>query len=213
MKKKLSEVQLSPTQQKVIDFIKTHPDATPEIVIEGTNMPKITAYSALKSLVTAKAIVMKEADGKKTYNVLVEATSERPLVETTNTNHMEVKKEVKKKSADGKRDFTKYKFNNEVHSKGSLVRAIVAQYAKDKKPSMTKLKEVFPDELIPTYGVFQEVGVAKKRSGDKQRYFLKPEHVIKLKDKSVAVTNQLTSVYLESFLVAAKKLGYTAKVV
>ena len=213
MKKKSSEVQLSPTQQKVVDFIKTHPDATPEIIIDGTNMPKITAYSALKSLVTAKAIVMKEADGKKTYSVLVEATTERPLVVTTNTNHTEEKKEVKKKPTDGKRDFTKYKFNGEEHSKGGLVRAMVAQYAKDKKPSMAKLKEVFPDELIPTYGVFQEVSVAKKRSGDKQRYFLKPEQVIKLKDKSVAVTNQLTSAYLETFLAVAKKLGYTAKVV
>ena len=213
MKKKLSETQLSPTQQKVIDFIKAHPDATPEIVIEGTNLPKITAYSALKSLVTAKAIVMKEVEGKKTYSVSDVVAPENAVEETTNSNQQEEKKETKKKPSDGKRDFTKYKFNGEVFSKGGLVRAMVAQYVKDKKPSMAKLKEVFPDELIPTYGVFQEVSVAKKRSGDKQRYFLKPELVIKLKDKNIAVTNQLTSAYLETFLAAAKKLGYTAKVV
>ena len=205
--------KLTDIQNKILEFIKTHPDASPEIVIEGTNLPKITAYSSLKSLVSLKAISMKETDGKKTYNVVGDLKQERGVVTTTNTNHTEEKKEVKKKSADGKRDFTKYKFNGEVFSKGGLVRAMVAQFCKDKKPSITKLREVFPDELIPTYGVFQEIAVAKKRSADKQRYFLKPEQVIKLKDgKTIAVTNQLTSSYLESFLAAAKKQSYTAKV-
>lgn len=205
--------KLTDIQNKVLEFVKTHPDASPEIVIEGTNLPKITAYSSLKSLVSLKAIVMKEADGKKTYNVVGDEKAERGVVTTTNTNHTEEKKEVKKKSVDGKRDFTRYKFNGEVFSKGGLVREIVAQFCKDKKPSITKLKEVFPDELIPTYGVFQELSVAKKRSADKQRYFLKPELVVKLKDgKTIAVTNQLTSAYLETFLSAAKKQGYGAKI-
>ena len=205
--------KLTDIQNKILEFIKTHPDASPEIVIEGTNLPKITVYSSLKSLVSLKAIEMKEAEGKKTYNIGGDVKQERGVVTTTNTNHTEEKKEVKKKPADGKRDFTKYKFNGEVHSKGGLVRAMVAQFCKDKKPSITKLKEVFPDELIPTYGVFQEISVAKKRSADKQRYFLKPEQVVKLKDgKTIAITNQLTSAYLESFLAAAKKQGYTSKV-
>jgi Fe2+ or Zn2+ uptake regulation protein len=213
MKKKTSEVQLTPIQQRVIDFIKANSDANPDAIIEGTRLPKITAYATLKALVNARAIEVKEVEGKKTYSMVDEVKQERPVVETTNNNHVEEKKEEKKKPADGKRDFSKYKFNGEIYSKGGLVREIVAQFCKDKKPSITKLREVFPDNLIPTYGVFQELSVAKKRSGDKQRYFLKPDQVIKLKDKTVAVTNQLTSAYLEAFLVAAKKLGYTAKIV
>lgn len=205
--------KLTDIQNRILEFVKTHPYASPEIVIDGLNLPKITAYSSLKSLVTLKAIEMKTEGGKKTYNVASELKPAGAVVETTNTNHTEEKKETKKKPTDGKRDFTKYKFNNEVHSKGGLVRAMVAQFCKDKKPSITKLREVFPDELIPTYGVFQEVAVAKKRSADKQRYFLKPEQVVKLKDgKTIAITNQLTSSYLESFLSAARKLGLTAKV-
>ena len=132
----------SETQIKIVEFIKTHPSSSPQSIIDGTNMPKITAYSALKSLVNSKAIAMKETDRKKTYNVLVEATSERPLLVTTNTNHTEEKKETKKKPTDGKRDFTKYKFNGEEHSKGGLVRAMVAQYAKDNGLTSIKYYEL-----------------------------------------------------------------------
>ncbi len=205
MKKELTE-----TQSKILDFIKTHPDANADIVIDGTNLPKITVYSSLKSLVSLKTITMKEEAGKKIYNAAGEPMTAKAVVGIINDNHVEEKKEVKK-ITDGKRDFTKYKFNGEVFSKGGLVRAMVAQFCKDKKPSITKLKEVFPDELIPTYGVFQEVSIAKKRSGDKQRYFLKPEQIIKLKDKNIAVTNQLTSAYLDNFLQAAKKVGMKAQ--
>ncbi len=205
MKKELTE-----TQVKILDFIKAHPAASPDSVIEGTGLPKITTYSGLKVLVAMKAIEMSEEAGKKIYSAASESVVTKAVVGITNDNHVEEKKEVKRKP-DGKRDFTKYKFGGEVYSKGGLVHAMVAQFCKDKKPSITKLKEVFPDELIPTYGVFQEVSVAKKRSGDKQRYFLKPEQVIKLRDgKSIAVTNQLTSAYLDSFMTAAKKVGMKA---
>src|SRR5437879_6124045 len=75
--------KLTDIKNKVLEFVKEHPDATPEIIIDGINMPKITVYSTLKSLVTLKAISMKEADGKKTYNVVDDAKSERAVVETT----------------------------------------------------------------------------------------------------------------------------------
>ncbi len=92
-----------------------------------------------------------------------------------------------------------------------MARAIIVQFVKDhRNTTFEKLKEIFPDTIVPTYGVFAELSVAKKRSAEKQRYFIKPEQVIKLKDKTITVTNQWTSVYIAKFLIEAKKHGYRA---
>jgi len=77
-------------------------------------------------------------------------------------------------------------------SKGALARAIVEKYVKgNQNTTYKKLLEVFPTKLLKRFGVVEEIEKAREISGKKyDRYFFKEEHVIKLKDKKVVVTNQ-----------------------
>jgi hypothetical protein len=52
---------------------------------------------------------------------------------------------------------------------------------------------------------------AKEMSKERQRFFIKPEEEIKLRDCSIAVSNQWTPDRMEKLLVIAKKLGYKIK--
>ena len=132
----------------------------------------------------------------------------------------ESKKEEKKStdevpSKKSKRDFSTFKFNGEEYNKGRLVRAIISKYAQDRKPSFNQLKEAFPDsEIKPyAYGLFRLVGDAKKINDESRRvrFFVKAGEEIKLKDKTIAVTNQITGDLLDRFLVVAKKHRYVVK--
>lgn len=206
----------SETQIKIVEFIKTHPSASPQAIIDGTGLPNITAYSMLKSLMTGKAIEMKVVDGKKTYTLTDESVQVRPVVETLNTNHVDKKKDTKKFQKTSKRDTSKFKFNGSISGKSEIVRLIVHQYVKD-HPSTTyaKLKTIFPDELFKTYGVFQAKSAAVKVSKERPRFFLNDDHLIRLKDKSIiAITNQVSAGSAwDSFLTHARKLGYVVRVV
>ena len=58
----------------------------------------------------------------------------------------------------------------------------------------------------------EEIAKAKELSGTRDRYFFKPEDVIKLGDKkSVVVCSQWTSTLIVPFVETAKKLGYKIK--
>jgi hypothetical protein len=210
--------KISATQKNVLKVVGDLKTATVEAVVEKMGgVPKIAIQSSLKSLVSAKALSLQNADGVKTYKIVEIPhdvdVKERTSKEKTPAEEVEAKEESKKKPSDAKRDFTRYKFGGvDSLSKGRLILAMVTEHvAKNKNTSYAKLKEIFPDELIPTYGVFQELAVAKKRSADRPRFFLKTEETIKLKDKTIAVTNQVTGSYLESFLAAAKKVGLKAQ--
>ena len=116
----------------------------------------------------------------------------------------------KKGKSEGGRDMRKFKFMGEQYTKGGLALAVVGEYvAKHKNISLTKLKEVFPDDLIKRFGVFQEVKKAKSfASGGRERYFLKEDQIIKLNGSRIAITNQWTSDNIKPFLTAARKLGF-----
>ena len=113
------------------------------------------------------------------------------------------------------RDNSKYKFNAEEGlGKGPLVRAVVAKYVEDHPDTTHKqLKEIFPDTLMKRFGVFANETEAKKLSGNKPRYFLKPEQMIKIKGQKepIAICNQWTAALIEPFIKAAKELGYKIK--
>jgi len=135
----------------------------------------------------------------------------------------EVKEEVKKEEpitketttkATPSRDNSKYKFNGEEYGKGPLVRAVVAKYVEDHPDNTYKqLKEVFPDTLMKRFGVFANEAEAKKLSGNKPRYFLKPEQMIKIKGQKepIAICNQWTAALIAPFVDCARKLGYKIK--
>lgn len=115
-----------------------------------------------------------------------------------------------KGKTEGGRDMRKFRFDGGQHTKGGLVLAVVRKYVeKHKNISLAKLKEVFPDEMLQRFGVFQEVRKAKTfTSGGRDRFFMKEEHVIKIKDGKIVVSNQWTAENIKPFLTAARKLGF-----
>ncbi len=130
----------------------------------------------------------------------------------------EVKKEEpaaeKTKAISSTRDNSKYKFNGVEYGKGPLVRAVVAAHIEaHNEISFKDLKLAFPDTLMKRFGVFAIEAEAKKLSGNKPRYFLKPEQMIKIKGQKepIAICNQWTAALIEPFIKVAKELGYKIK--
>lgn len=110
------------------------------------------------------------------------------------------------------RNRTLYTFNGQEYNKGRLAHAVIAAYAKDKKPTLKKAVELFPDNIVPPYGLIKPIAEAKKMSEKYQRFFIKPEEEIKLKDSVVAVSNQMTPERIEKIMqIARKELGYKIK--
>lgn len=103
-----------------------------------------------------------------------------------------------------------YAFNGQVLSKSFLAREIVAKYVLDNPKSTLKtLDEKFPAPFMGKYGIFKEITEAKKISGNGlARYFFKPEQLIKVGDKNIAICNQITEDKINSIIAIAKTLGY-----
>lgn len=119
----------------------------------------------------------------------------------------------KKKSEKSDRDYSKWVFDGQRLGKGKLVHSIIKAILK-KNPghTMDSLKKVFPDELVPNYGVISDASAARKRSTDKKRYFVLPDQILTLRGgRKIAVTNQITTRNLTPILRAAKSLGISVK--
>ncbi|PZF71850.1 hypothetical protein [Taibaiella soli] len=107
------------------------------------------------------------------------------------------------------RDVSQYTFNGRSFGKGPLVRAVVAQYVLDHQEiTYEELKEVFPDDLLKRFGIFQDQKTAKEIAPKGNRYFTKPDQIINVKDKEVVVCSQFTLENLQPFLKVARGLGY-----
>lgn len=164
---------------------------------------KIAKKPATKKTAARKAT--KSATANETEPVeITNLEPVEPVVEETDT---EITDKLKKG-----RNNDKYQFNGNSYGKGPLVREVVRQYvASHPKTTIKKLKEVFPDELLHRFGIFQEVDHART-FGARDRYFFKEEHQIKLADKKVVVVcNQFTTANIQPFLKAAKALGFKIK--
>lgn len=188
------------TTQKLVKFIENNPNATKEAIAESTGLKGLALYNTLKRLVKDGTITEGEHEGDKTYCIaeIEPATNHGPNEDST----------VISKG----RDNSKFKFNGEEYGKGPLVHAVVSQYVTDNKnTTYKKLKEVFPDELLKRFGIFQDEATAKQIAPKGGRYFSKPDQFIKLKDRSVIVCNQFTLANIQPFLKAAKTLGYKIK--
>lgn len=188
------------TTQKLVKFIENNPNATKEAIAEATGIKGLALYNTLKRLIKDGTITESEKDGDKTYFIAeIEAATNQSINEEP---------EVISKG----RDNSKFKFNGEEYGKGPLVHAVVSQYVSDNKnTTYKKLKEVFPDELLKRFGIFQDEVTAKQIAPKGGRYFSKPEQLIKLKDRSVIVCNQFTLANIQPFLKVAKTLGYKVK--
>lgn len=95
-------------------------------------------------------------------------------------------------------------------SKSFLARDIVAKFVSDNpKTTIAKLEEKFPAPFMGKFGLFKEVSEAKAISGNGlPRYFFKPEQLIKIGDKNIAVCNQITTEKIDAIIELAKTNGY-----
>lgn len=210
-------------KEKINELLKEKPELTPQEINYSSKgkIPFVQIYSILNAMVKDGEVLLRESDGKKFYS-LGKGSSTQSKTEVKNLNKPEAESKLtgKKEDADSTkvkinqsgRDLTKYKFNGKEYNKGRLAHAIVAQAVKDKKLGLKGMLELFPDTLIPPYGMIKPIKEAKAMSKERQRFFIKPEEEIKLRDEVIAVSNQFTKDRINSVIAIAKKqLGYSIK--
>jgi hypothetical protein len=181
-------------------------------------LPFVQIYSIMAGMIKNGVVKLNESDGKKSYTLIGEimatptSTEEKATEKDGGGEKSGSKKATSVKNNQGGRDLTKYKFNGREYNKGRLAHAIIAQAAKDKRLSLKGALELFPDEIIPPYGLIKTISEAKKMSKERQRFFIKPEEEIKLRDAVIAVSNQFTSERIDKVIAIAKKeLKYSIK--
>lgn len=216
-------------KEKIIEVVRFASSIDKKSISESTATQGIVLEGALSRLVKDNILSMELKDGDKIYSISL-AQGESNIEKVGASKISGPKKEKREKpdlkisneeddteisvksngKNEGKRDMRKFRFKGEHHTKGGLVHAIITEFvSKRKNISLTKLKESFPDELLQRFGVVQEISKAKQfASGGRDRYFMQPEKVIKLKDKRIVVCNQWTSDNIKPFLTTARKLGF-----
>lgn len=221
--------------EKTIGYIKANPGATKASISEATGVKGLQLHNFLSKLVREGQLMVAGQGNEATYD-LVEQDGHRNVIvdnkdwagepqggESTNgtagqnanqpviTNEVTTAKDHSVSKAVTTRNNTKYSFMGQELGKGPLCRELIRHIAQQ-GITFKKLKEMFPDELIPRFGVFQDMEKAREISGHKyDRYFFKESDVIKLKDKNVVCTNQLTLPLIEKIIARAKELGYEIK--
>ena len=112
------------------------------------------------------------------------------------------------KSSNSKKP-TQYMFNKIKHGKGRLVLAVVKEFTKLNKPTLTELKKAFPNQLQKYYGVVASIDEAKKKSENYPRFFVGDNDIIQLAHGNrAAVTTQWGASNIDPFIKNAIKLGF-----
>lgn len=191
------------TIQKLISFLEKNPNSNKESIAEVIGLKGLALFNILKRLVKEGTITEVEGE-EKSYSLAT--------IDDGEASNKELQEQEETEVISKGRDNSKFKFNGELYGKGPLVHAVVSQYVADNKgTTYKKLKEVFPDELLKRFGIFQDEDTAIQIAPKGGRYFSKPEQIIKLKDRSVIVCNQFTLANIQPFLKVAKALGYKVK--
>jgi hypothetical protein len=206
----MKTTEMTETQKKVLDHIEKFSDSSAEIIASGTGLNKLIVFKTVKVLSENELIKINSENNPPTYTLnKADVKNTKTAVKKVGKATIEKEKDEVVAKSEG-RNTEKLKFNGELYGKGKLVLAVVKKYISDNpKATLTKLKEVFPDSLQPRYGVVQEIGKAKKLSEDRDRFFFKPEDLIKVGDKKIAVCNQFGSHNLP--LKHFKSMGFIIK--
>lgn len=189
-----------------------------------TGIPLIKAQWAAKMLEEEQQITSEKKAGDKIIRLVdtqAAPTSETPAEQTETTpteepaNQKKEKAEKSKKQEKTGRDTTKYAFErSEPMPKGQTALAVLKAFFRDHKPTLKQVKEAFDDAIVQRYGVTQELSNAKALSGDRDRFFMKPEQILVTKDgKKLACTTQWTAERFAAFLKVARKAGYNVRAV
>jgi hypothetical protein len=215
-------------QKRIVDYLIEVKQSDPETICFTKKIPLIIIYTAIKALEAAGAISVTMKDGKRILTMVdaekaVAVYQSPPVVKDVAPVTKKTKQEVSPviqqpdlPEKTGKRDTTKYTFQNEVLSKGRLVLALIRRYVKENSVTLEQLHAAWPDaEIKPfTYGLIKEASVAKKINTDSKRtrFFVEDADLIKTNDGVyVSVSNQMTSDILVRVLEVAKRHGYTVK--
>jgi len=202
-------------QSMILAFVAKNEESTVDAIAAGTGVFKLNVYKILKGLLENKRLKVVEKSnppryilGNKVIKGKQDINSDKKVPQEEKGEVLDVFPKLKKTG----RDTSKLMFMGKEYGKGPLVLAVIKHYCENNKVSLAKLKELFPDEsLSPRYGVVQLLNTAKKLSVGRDRFFLKPEQLIKVGDAKVAVTSQWGAGNIGKFLSIAKKLGYTIK--
>ena len=193
--------------KKVVTFLESNPGATKADITAKTKIAGIELTNALKAM-RKEGRLIEEGEGKAmTFSVAAEAeVTEEPSTE------LEVPVDEEQEAPKGinvGRNKDQYKLDGQLYGKGRIVQAVVRKYVTENpKVTYKQLKEVFPDELLNRFGIFQDETTARSLSGARDRYFLKEEDGIKLGDRKVVFTSsQFTADSVQPLLAVAKKLG------
>lgn len=209
-------------REKILAIINEKKRVSPPEINYATKgkLPLVQIYAVAKKLSDEGIIVIQQEEKNKFYVLGDKSTStksepvkaESEKSKKSNSDEGE-EKSTRVKAATGGRDLTRYKFNGlENLSKGRLALAIVAQYAKDRRPSLKAALEMFPDTIVAPYGFIKPASEAKRLSKERARFFVRPEELIKLKDETVAVSNQMTPDRIAQVIsIATKELKYKIK--
>ena len=201
--------------EKLIAFLEQNPHASKAQITEATGLKGLPLFNTVKYLLKDCTITSHGEGDDMTY-AIAENKSGEAVIEniTKGSKAKKTTPALAPAATSTSRDTAKYKFNGEEYGKGPLVRAVVEKYVED-TPDITfkQLKEIFPDTLMKRFGVFANEQDAKNLSGKKNRYFLKPEQLIKIKGQKapIAVCNQWTAELIRPFLIVVKELGYKVK--
>jgi len=117
------------------------------------------------------------------------------------------------------RDYTKYKFNNNIYGKSRLVQAVVKKFVDD-NPDITfdKLKEIFPDTLQSNSKIqFSSIQVVFSKfheipDSELKRFFHNDDEILSLADCEILVSNQWNRENIQNFINAAVELGYLIEI-
>jgi hypothetical protein len=147
-------------------------------------------------------------DGK----LLVNVEQVVPLPEAGDYQfRLQEQREQRREARRSSKDYSEYKFNNEVYRKGRLVLAVVNAFVSQKSPkNYNELKTIFPDKLQGTWGVVSSLDEIKTRKAStaKECYYLRDDEIIKLpSNETVAVSNQWGRNF-DAFLQYSRGLGF-----
>lgn len=182
-----------------------------ETSTEKTKSEKAPAKKAAIKKVPVKKIPAKKNVAAPAKKIPAKKTPAKVAVKKAVVKTPAKKTVVVARTADNfNRDFSRYKVNGDVLSKGRAVLAMILDYVAKKKPTLAQLKQAFPDTLLKNYGVIADLSKARKYNvNGKSRYFMNKADVIVTKDgKSVVVSNQWSTENIKPIVKHAKTLGF-----
>ncbi len=207
-------------QSMVLAFIAKNQESkanptTAESISAGTGVFKLTVYKILKGLMDSKQVSIIEKSNPIEYvlvNKITKANQDTILPKIIHQEKIGKTSDMVKLYSKG-RDTSRITFQGVEYPKSRFVWIIIKTHIENNpKITLAKLKETFPDELQPRYAVTQLVHQGRKLSEGRDRYFLKPDEILKVGGETkICVCNQWGVGNIDSFKSVAKSLGYKFK--